>query len=109
MVNNTDKVRQLIEVARKAGWTGLITYASLPNEIIYWDQIQDENLVVSCNLYWGWNHEEERPYTDEEYEQALLRLKKNAGNRRVIITEFVRSHKKMLMEKVEAHICLKVN
>jgi len=87
-IYNTDKVITLIQTARKAGWTGEITYASTLSENIDWSKINDDKLVVSCNLYWGRNYEENRPWTDAEYEEAILKLKKSAGQHRVNITEF---------------------
>lgn len=88
--DNTEEVEKLVQIARREGWKGAVTYASLPpkNETINWDRIEDDNLVVSCNLYWGKNWPLGRAWSDKEYRAVIQELKRKAGERHVIISEF---------------------
>jgi len=87
-INNTNNVTKLIQEARNTGWTGEITYASILDEIIDWATINDSKLIVSSNLYWGTDYKLNKPWTDKEYENKILKLKFQAGIRKVVITEF---------------------
>lgn len=87
-INSTQRVEELMKIARDAGWNGILTYAALPEEQVNWEKICDSNIVVGVNLYWGINHEIGKIWESKEYDARLKEIIKKSGKRKVVITEF---------------------
>lgn len=84
----TEKVIELIQIARQLGWKGPLTYAAFAYETVKWEMIGDENLIIAANLYWERDLETEQAKTRDHYEGKIRKLESQAGTRRVVITEF---------------------
>lgn len=88
IINSTERIKQLIQIARHAGWTGLLTYAAFPGEQVDWNKVDDPNIVVGINLYFGKNHQTGQNWQPKDYDTKLKEIIKKTGNRQVVITEF---------------------
>lgn len=87
-IDSTERVAHLMGKAREAGWKGPLVYAQLFDERVDWEKIPDKNVIVGVNLYWGKNYDENRPLTSEEYEARLQQMIREAGGRKLVLTEF---------------------
>jgi len=86
--NITNKIKELIKIARDNGWKGPLSYASFMYEVVDWQSIKDDNLIVAQNLYWERDAETNSPECALIYEQKIEKLIKEAGARKVIISEY---------------------
>lgn len=88
VVDVTENIMSFVEIARNCGWEGSLSYASFMYEIIDWKNISDDNFMVAKNLYWERDAETNSPESALIYEQKIEKLIKEAGARKVIISEY---------------------
>lgn len=88
IVDVTENIMSLVEIARNCGWKGSLSYASFMYEVVDWESIKDDNLIVAKNLYWEKDSETDKPEGVEMYEQKVKKLIKEAGGRSAVISEY---------------------
>lgn len=84
----TDKVSDLVKIARGCGWKGPLSYASFMYETVDWESINDDNFIVAQNLYWGKDLETDEPEESRIYAQKIKKLIEEARGREVVISEY---------------------
>lgn len=84
----TEKVNELVKIARKLGWKGPLTYAAFAYETVRWEDINDDELIVSANLYWEMDQNTGQAKPPEHYRERIKSLIRSAKGRSVAITEF---------------------
>ncbi len=86
--NTTNKINELIKIARNNGWKGSLSYASFMYEVVDWKNINDDNFIVAQNLYWEKDPKTNSPESVLIYEHKIEKLIGEAGARKVIISEY---------------------
>lgn len=84
----TDKITDLVKIARESGWKGPLSYASFMYEIVDWESVADDNFIVAQNLYWEKDPKTNRAEETETYEQKVEKLIEIANGRNIVISEY---------------------
>ncbi|MFZ3301360.1 MAG: hypothetical protein WA152_01450 [Microgenomates group bacterium] len=87
----TDKVIELMKIARAAGWKGTLSYAAFAYENVDWQKVKGQglgNIEAGINLYWERDLSTNEARPAEHYERNIQAAIQNASGLKLNIFEF---------------------